>query len=269
MTLQAEMLKQKAQERARLRQSRSQGMARPVAQPPAKQTRSVKKMSEVEPGDLFWGTVLGSLLGVSLAAAGLLLGIGVLGVAGNTKSFWYLSRSSGFVAYLLLWGSVVWGLLLSSKISNRLMRPFTLLDAHQFLSNVAIGFALFHGLILMGDRFLSFSLGAVLVPFAGEYEPLLVAAGQLGMWLSLLLVLSFYVRRWTGHKAWRFLHYSSFLGYWMVLIHAVMLGTDTKLPWVQLFYLLTGGVVIFLTYYRIFTAGGRRTSRQLNTAAAD
>ena len=209
-----------------------------------------------------WSTVLGALMGLGLAAAGLIIGVGVTGLAGDTKSFWYLSRSAGFVAYLLLWGSVVWGLLLSSKIGHGRLRPPALLDAHQFLSNVALGFAFFHGLVLMGDHYLSFPLQAVLVPFASTYKPVLVAAGQLGLWLSLLLSLSFLARKRMGFKWWRRLHYGSFVAFWAVLAHSVLIGTDTQLLPIQAFYLATAGVVVFLTFYRILNrnAGPRRSS---------
>lgn len=201
--------------------------------------------------------VLGALIGMALAAAGFIIGVGLSGLAGETTSFWYLSRSAGFVAYLLLWGSVVWGLLLSSKIDQGRLRPPALLDAHQFLSNVALGFAFFHGLVLTGDRYISFPLQAVLVPFASRYETLLVAAGQLGLWLLLLLSVSFLVRKKIGQRAWRSLHYSSFLAYWLVLAHAVWLGSDSGQLGAQALYLSTTGAVLFLTFYRLLTAHKR------------
>ena len=201
--------------------------------------------------EIFWGAILGSLVGLGLAAAGLTIGLGVSGWTADTKSYWYLSRAAGFVAYLLLWGSVAWGLLLSSKIGKGKLRPPALLDAHQFLSNVAVGFTLFHGLILMGDRYLSFPLQAVLVPFAGDYKPILVAAGQIGLWLSLLVVVSFYVRTQLGQARWRAIHYSSFIAYWGVLLHAVLMGSDSQHLAVQALYLLTAGLVLFLTVYRV------------------
>ncbi len=204
--------------------------------------------------------VLGALIGVALASAGFIIGVGLTGLAGETTSFWYLSRSAGFVAYFLLWGSVVWGLLLSSKIGQGKLRPPALLDAHQFLSNTALGFAFFHGLVLVGDRYLSFPLQAVLVPFASRYETLLVAAGQLGLWLSLLLSVSFLVRKRIGQRAWRSLHYSSFLAYFLVLAHAVRLGSDSGHLGVQSLYLFTAGVVLFLTFYRLLTGRKQTTT---------
>jgi DMSO/TMAO reductase YedYZ heme-binding membrane subunit len=219
-----------------------------------------------EASETFWGVILGGLIGLGLAVAGLIIGIGVLGINGKTQAFWYLSRSAGFVAYLLLWGSVVWGLLLTSKIGKGTLRPPTLLDAHQFLSNIALGFVLFHGLVLMGDRFTSFPLQAVLVPFASTYQPVLVAVGQLGMWLMALLILSFYVRRRIGQKVWRWLHYGSFVAYWFALGHSLILGPDTNNPWIQLMYLVTAGTVLYLTFYRML-ASDRRNSKRSVTAS--
>ena len=150
----------------------------------------------IAPGSL----VVSAVVGITLATGGFFIGIGATGLAAGTTSFWYLSRATGFVAYLLLWGSVTWGLLLSSGTGRGWMRPPLLLDAHQFLSALGVGFAYFHGLVLMGDRYVNFPLRAVILPFGGSYEPLLVAFGQIAAWLSLLLIASFHVRRHIGGR---------------------------------------------------------------------
>jgi predicted ferric reductase len=196
-----------------------------------------------------WGVLLGTVATVGLAAAGFILGVGAMGRAGETQSFWYLSRSAGLVAYLLLWGSVVWGVLLSAR-SRRLKGP-ALFDAHQFLSNVALGFAFFHALVLVGDRYLSFPLNAILVPFVTDYKPLLVAAGQIGLWLSVLLGLSVLFRKQIGVRRFRVFHYTSYLAYWLVLFHSIWLGSDTNLPIVQGMYALSALAVALLTAWRI------------------
>ncbi len=216
----------------------------------------VEKKANVVPAIDPWSVVLGGLMAIGLAVAGFILGVGAAGKAGETHSFWYLSRSAGLVAYALLWGSVIWGLLLSARPGGRL-RPPALFDAHQFLSNIALGFAFFHALVLIGDRYASFPLSAILEPFAGTYKPALVALGQIALWLSLFLSLSFVVRRQIGQKVWRAFHYVSFLAYWMALLHSVAMGSDTNLPWVKWMYIGSGAAVALLTAYRIL-----RTSRQ-------
>ena len=256
MSTQAELLKQQALERTAAR--------RLAASPIPAQTQSLRPPAPLPPladgSETVWGAILGTLIGLALAGGGFAIGVGAIGLTGDTQSYWYLSRAAGFVAYLLLWGSVVWGLLLSAKIGKGALRPPALLDAHQFLSGVGLGFAFFHGLILMGDRYLSFPLAAVLLPFAGEYEPLLVAAGQIALWLSALLIATFYVRQKIGQKLWRLIHYSGFLAFWLALLHAEALGTESANLWVQLLYFLSGGAVIFLTVYRISIARGQRVA---------
>jgi predicted ferric reductase len=194
------------------------------------------------------------LVTFGLAAAGFVFGVGASGRAGSTQSFWYLSRSAGFVAYLLLWGSVVWGLMLSSRPGGRL-RSASLFDAHQFLSNAALGFAFFHALVLIGDRYASFPLSAILAPFGGTYKPALVALGQIALWLSLFISLSFLFIRRIGRRAWRTFHYLSFLAFWMALLHSVATGSDTNLLWVKWMYIGTGAAVALLTGRRILRSG--------------
>lgn len=220
--------------------------------------KDTKGFPAIEP----WSVALGGAVTIGLAVAGFVLGVGAAGKAGETQSFWYLSRSAGLVAYLLLWGSVVWGLLLSARPGRRL-RPSALFDAHQFLSNAALGFAFFHALVLIGDRYASFPLAAILAPFAGTYKPALVALGQISLWLSLFLSLSFLIRRKIGQRAWRSFHYVSFVVYWMALLHSVAIGSDTNLLWVKWMYAGTGAAVAGLTVYRML-----RTSRDSRTTPA-
>ena len=157
--------------------------------------------------------LLSTVVGVTLATGGFAIGLGATGIAEGSTSFWYLSRASGFVAYLLLWGSVMWGLLLSTGTGRRWMRPPHLLDAHQFLSTAAVGFASFHGLVLMGDRYVSFPLRAIVVPFTAATNRCWLRFGQLAFWLSVLLIGSFHLRRHLGGQAWRRLHYASFVAF--------------------------------------------------------
>lgn len=204
---------------------------------------------EIAPGGLF----LSAVAGAALAAGGFAIGVGATGVASGSTSFWYLSRASGFVTYLLLWGSVVWGLSLSTGTGRTWARPAQLLGAHEFLSTLSVGFACFHGLILMGDRYVPFSLQAVIIPFAGHHEPLLVACGQLALWMSLLLIASFHVRRRIGGRMWRRLHYASFIAFWLAFVHGVLVGSETATVWATVLYLGTSATVLFLTMHRVLS----------------
>jgi predicted ferric reductase len=156
------------------------------------------------------------------------------------------------VAYALVWLSMVLGLTLTGRIARLWPGGPTALDMHQHASILGLAFGLFHALILMGDRYIDYSLRAVLVPFAsGGYRPLWVGLGQLALYGFALVTLSFYLKKWIGRRAWRIIHYASFGLFLTVLAHAVASGSDTAHPLISGFYWASGGSVVFLTAYRI------------------
>ena len=186
----------------------------------------------------------------------------------SEKAAWYLTRSSGTVAYIFLSASTVWGLLLSSKLIKEIVPAPVALAMHDILSWVAVGLASFHALVLLFDSYYTYTLGNLLIPFTGPYEPLLVGVGTLAFYLMLLLSASFYARKWLGAKRWRQFHYLTFASYAMVTLHGWLVGTDsTTFAWL---YGSSSLLVIFLTVYRIVTGIGTATqepSRKLpNTA---
>jgi predicted ferric reductase len=177
----------------------------------------------------------------------------------DTHVYWYMSRSAGVVAYLLLWGSVVWGLMVTNKVLDGAVKPLITFELHQFLSIAALVFGGFHAFILLGDKYIKFGIADLLVPFKSPYEPVWVGLGVLAMYLTTALVFSFYVKKRIGHKVWRVLHYSSFLGWVMATLHGLMAGTDSRTPLMQFVYATTTLSVGFLIVYRILVAKTKKT----------
>src|SRR5574341_1204377 len=97
------------------------------------------------------------------------------------KAYWYLSRASAMVAYGLLWLSMAFGLIITNKLARVWPGGPTAFDLHQFASLIGLAFALFHALILMGDKYVNYNLAQVLVPFnSSGYKPVWVGLGQIG-----------------------------------------------------------------------------------------
>ncbi len=166
------------------------------------------------------------------------------------KVFWDLARSSGIAAYLLMWLSVVFGLVITNRMSQLWLGGPSTVDLHQFASLLGMGFAFFHGLILLGDHYMNFSIVQILVPFATlNYAPLWVGLGQLAFYISIPVVGSFYLRRRLGAKLWRALHFATFIMFAFVTVHGMMAGTDA-LALVGM-YAMTTISVFFLTIYRV------------------
>jgi DMSO/TMAO reductase YedYZ heme-binding membrane subunit len=176
-----------------------------------------------------------------------------LPLTGETPAFWYMARSGGIVAYLLLWLSTVWGLTLSTKITDGLVPAPIAYGLHEFLSIGTVIFALLHAAVLLGDTYIEFTIIHLAIPFIAPYEPFWTGLGIIGLYLTAALTVSFYLRKQIGQKMWRVLHYLTFAAYGLALVHGLMAGTDSPLPIMKLSYLSTGFTVLFLTYYRLFT----------------
>lgn len=174
--------------------------------------------------------------------------------AADSHLYWYMARSAGVVAYVLLWGSVVWGLMVTNKVLDGVVKPLVTYELHQFLSVAALAFGAFHGFILLGDSWIKFGLTDLLIPFASTLKPVWMGFGVLSFYLTAILVISFYVKKRIGHRAWRLLHYASFAAWAMVTFHALMTGSDTASPLMLILYLTATASVGFLTIYRILTA---------------
>lgn len=166
------------------------------------------------------------------------------------KHFWYLSRASGVIAYTLFWLAVVFGLLLSTRLGKHFnaARVFAL---HQYLSLIAVGFAAFHAGILLADNFLNLNLWQILLPFGFQTERVGVALGQLGFWLLFICAFSFYIKKYIGQSAWRWLHFLTFMAYMFISIHVFMVGSDSRALPLLLFYAGSQTLVFLLMTYRL------------------
>jgi predicted ferric reductase len=173
-------------------------------------------------------------------------------VGSSPKVFWFLSRGSAMVAMGLLWFSMAWGLLISGKLSRAWPGGPVAFDLHQYTSLLGLGFSLFHILILLGDQYIHYNLVQLALPFASQdYKPFWVGLGQLAFYLLVLVVASFYVRRWIGQQSWRWIHYASFLLFLLALAHGIASGTDSQTEWagaLNWFYLAS---LLFLVFYRV------------------
>ncbi len=166
------------------------------------------------------------------------------------KVYWYLARSSGFAAFLALWMSIAFGLIITNKMARLWNSGPLAVDLHQFTTWIAFALSLFHALILLGDRYIQSTPAQVLMPFGYiKYKPEWVAIGQIAFYLTFVVAVSFYCRKRIGYQTWRRVHYLSFVIYLMITLHGLFAGTDTAI--LSPVYLAFGVSTYFLTIYRI------------------
>jgi methionine sulfoxide reductase heme-binding subunit len=182
----------------------------------------------------------------------------------NPKLAWYFSRASGIVSYLMLTISVVWGLILSTKISKEYTPAPAVLALHNAVGWIAVGIGAMHGFSLMLDTYFTYDLFDILIPFKGPYKPVWVGLGTLSLYIMLLASASFAWKDWLGQRVWRILHYCTFGMYGLVTLHGLMAGTDSWTTGTNLMYVGSMLIVLFLTNYRVI-AGKEAAARRSGT----
>jgi DMSO/TMAO reductase YedYZ heme-binding membrane subunit len=180
---------------------------------------------------------------------------------------WYTVRALGFLAYFVLGASVLYGLLLSTKILDTIAHRPVSFALHKDLAIVAMILATLHGALLVFDQSFNFTPRSIIVPFASPYSPITVGIGQLTFYASFVVTASFYVRRHIGQRAWRVLHYVTFLAFIGATFHGIASGSDTGSGWAFWVYLVPTTLSVFLLTYRIVVSVATRVDRSRDRRA--
>ena len=163
---------------------------------------------------------------------------------------WYVARAAGLVAFAALTLSVWLGLAMSTRLLGP-KRHKSLFGWHQTLAWTGLSMLALHAGALLFDPTLHFGLASVLAPFASAWRPVAVAAGVVAGWLTLVLAVSFRLRKRIGQRGWRRLHYATFAAFALALGHALTAGTDLRGFNGPLLAVLAAGPVIWLGFVRI------------------
>ena len=145
--------------------------------------------------------------------------------------WWYITRSSAVVAWVLLTLSALWGILLKTRILRGADNPEWLKVVHRFLSSLAILMVATHMASLYLDTYVEFTVLDLLIPFRSTFEPFGVAMGVFGMWGMVLVWATALAMDRLPQKLWKGIHYLSYGSLFAVALHSGMVGTDVGAPW--------------------------------------
>ncbi|MFZ2174156.1 MAG: 2Fe-2S iron-sulfur cluster-binding protein [Rhodococcus sp. (in: high G+C Gram-positive bacteria)] len=140
--------------------------------------------------------------------------------------WWYVTRASALVAWVTLTASVLWGVLLSTRLLRTIANPAWLQDLHRWLGGTALIMTGLHMLSLVLDSWSRFSLTDLLVPLSAGYRPWPVALGVVAFYLLLAVYGSSLLRTRMSPRWWKRLHYGSYAAVVLVSFHAGWSGTD-------------------------------------------
>ena len=182
--------------------------------------------------------------------------------------WWYISRASAIIAWALMTASVVWGILLSTRVMRRVDNPAWLQDLHRFLGGTMLIMVGLHMVSLMFDKWLAFTPGEVLVPFATDFKPLPVALGILAFYLLVAVQGSSLLMNRLPRRFWKGVHYSSFAALILISFHAGFTGTDVGSLWYKIVAVALIAVVAVAIIIRISTGTATRPARKIDAKRA-
>jgi sulfoxide reductase heme-binding subunit YedZ len=157
-------------------------------------------------------------MSVSLAAAG-------------PSIYWYLTRSTGAVALLLLTLAIVLGVLDVRRLSTPRWPRFVVDSLHRNVSLLAMAFLLFHILTSLLDSFAPISLLDTFVPFTGSYRPFWLGLGAVAFDLLGAVTVTSLLRKRIGYAGWRLTHWLTYASWPIALLHGFGTGSDVKSRW--------------------------------------
>ena len=151
--------------------------------------------------------------------------------AAGPSAYWYLTRSTGAVALLLLTLSLVLGVVDVRRWSTERWPRFVVDTLHRNASLLALVFLLLHILTAVLDSFAPISLVNAVIPFTGSYRPFWLGLGALSFDLILAVIFTSVLRRRLGHATWRAIHWLTYASWPIALLHGLGTGSDVKSTW--------------------------------------
>jgi sulfoxide reductase heme-binding subunit YedZ len=167
------------------------------------------------------------------------------------KTYWYLTRASGAVALILLTLALVVGIAAIGRVSTRRWPRFAIDGIHRSSSLLAIAFLALHIVTAVLDSFAPISLVDAVVPFAGSYRPLWLGLGATAFDLLLAVAVTSGLRVRLGHRAWRAVHWLSYVAWPIAILHGLGTGSDVRQGWMTAVYLGCGAAVVVAVVVRV------------------
>jgi DMSO/TMAO reductase YedYZ heme-binding membrane subunit len=151
-------------------------------------------------------------------------------VGHGSKALWYLTRSTGLVALVLLSATLILGIVASLGWTTDRWPRFLSQGLHRNLSLLCLGLITIHVVTTVADGYVPITYLDAVIPFRTPYRPLWVGLGALAFDLLLAVAITSGLRRNIGRRTWRAIHIGAYLCWPIAAMHALGAGSDARLP---------------------------------------
>lgn len=164
---------------------------------------------------------------------------------------WWAGRALGFLAYIALWLSMIFGSLVSSGGAGGMFSRKWVMDFHQEWTLAAVIATALHVLVLVTHNESHVTAWATIIPFASSRLSGEIALGTIAFLGLVVIVVSSWMRKRVPYGAWRALHALSFGVMMLALTHGITVGSDSGLPLVGWLYVATTGALTAVMVTRV------------------
>ncbi|MDX6427606.1 MAG: methionine sulfoxide reductase heme-binding subunit, partial [Gaiellaceae bacterium] len=191
-----------------------------------------------------------------------------LAAAANGTVYWYLTRSLGVGALVLLTASVALGVLSVTRWRSERWPRFVTTGLHRNLTLLAICFVAGHVVTTVADGYTPIGIRDAFIPFVSSYRPIWLGLGAVASDLLLALVVTSLLRERIGYRAWRYVHWLAYASWPVALVHALGTGSDAAFGWMRIVGAVSIGVVVLVALARVALSGGAPAGVRVAGAAA-
>lgn len=182
--------------------------------------------------------------------------------------WWVLARASGVASFALITAGMVAGVVLRSRLVQRVASPVARMEWHRVLAVLGMAMAALHGVALVMDDYIEITPLDLVAPGYIDYRPLWVAFGVLSMWLMVIVAVTASMRKHVGAGVWKPLHLLSYGVFVTAVVHGVMSGTDSGRPWMMALYLGSAAAIVALASRRFLAGPNAPLKRRKQPASA-
>lgn len=182
-----------------------------------------------------------------------------------SSTYWYLTRSTGIVAMVLLSAAVALGIVDVKRFSGPRWPRFVVDALHRNVSLLAMAFLVAHILTSVLDSFAPIGLLDAVIPFAGSYRPFWLGLGAVSFDLLIAVVATSLLRQRLGYTSWRAVHWLTYVSWPVALLHGFGTGSDVRFSWMLAISVVC--ILAVLAAVAVRVLAGRAESPRVRGAA--
>lgn len=179
-----------------------------------------------------------------------------------SEVWWYLSRSSGIVATVLIVAALAWGFCFSARATGTKHRPNWWLDLHKYLGGLAFAFVIVHVAAVYQDELSGIGLLQILVPMTAPGWAWGITWGVIATYVFALVVFTSWPRKRGSRRVWLTVHLMSVPAAIFAAAHAWMVGSSRGQLWFAALLTALVGLAVYPMVLRILSALAKRSARR-------